>query len=77
MAPLLEIIVAIHNVRERGRHLEKILANAIRSDTQFIIVSDSKSESDHLQVRLSIEESRYPNSKFLFGDFGLPILNNV
>jgi glycosyltransferase involved in cell wall biosynthesis len=72
MAALLDIIVAIHNVQERGRHLQEILAKAIRSDTQFIIVSDSKTESDHLQVRQLIEESIYSSSKFLFGNFGGP-----
>lgn len=68
----LDIIVAIHNVQERGRHLQETLSKEFRSDTQFIIVSDSKFDSDHLQVRQLIEESEYCNAKFLCGYFGSP-----
>lgn len=68
----LDIIVAIHNVQERGRHLQEILSKEFRSDTQFIIVSDSKIDSDHLKVRRLIEGSEYWNAKFLSGHFGSP-----
>ncbi len=68
----LDIIVAIHNVQERGRHLQEILSKEFRSDTQFIIVSDSQFDSDHLQVRQLIDGSEYCNAKFLWGDFGSP-----
>ena len=72
MTALLEIIVPVHNIKDRSHHLQELLAKRIQTDTKFIIVSDSESDSDHFRVRQLIQESLHPEAMFLSGSFGGP-----
>ena len=69
---MLDVIVPIHNIQDRGNHLRRILAKNNLLNTNFIIVSDSDLDSDHNQVRKIIEESPNPRAGFLSGEFGGP-----
>jgi glycosyltransferase involved in cell wall biosynthesis len=72
MAAVLDVIVPIHNIEDRGHHLRRILATTTPLDTNFIIVSDSELDSDHHLVRKIIEVSPNPSAVFVSGQFGGP-----
>ena len=72
MAAVLDVVVPIHNIADRGHHLGRILAKTNLLNTNFIIVSDSELDSDHKQVRKIIEGSPNPGAVFLSGGFGSP-----
>jgi glycosyltransferase involved in cell wall biosynthesis len=72
MASLLEVIVPVHNVKDRAHHLRRLLAKTKLSNTNFIIVSDSELDSDHNQVRELIEDSPNSSAIFLSGKFDGP-----
>jgi glycosyltransferase involved in cell wall biosynthesis len=68
----LEIIIPVHNISERHENLCKILSAALQPRINYIIVSDSKSEVDHDQVRSIVLNSPNPHSKVISGSFGNP-----
>lgn len=68
----LEVIVPVHNIKDRFENLLKLLSADLRIDTQFIIVSDSKNDQDHCEVKRIVSGSCNSNSKIVAGDYGSP-----
>ena len=68
----LEVIVPIHNISERRDSLSKLLSMDARIDTRFIIVSDSRVDGDHSEVKRIVNASQNWNSKVVTGSFGSP-----
>lgn len=72
MGVILEVIVPVHNIKNRRENLSKLLSMSPRSDTNFIVISDSSHIEDHSEVNEIVNGSLNPNSKVVKGDFGSP-----
>lgn len=72
MGGILEVIVPVHNIKNRRENLSKLLSVSPRGDTSFIVISDSNDVADHAKVNEIVKDSPNPNSKVVKGDFGSP-----
>jgi glycosyltransferase involved in cell wall biosynthesis len=68
----LEIIVPVHNILERKSHLQRLLSLDHKEGISFIFVIDSNLKADELEVLNVVQNSSYPNSMVLAGDFKSP-----
>ena len=68
----LEVIVPVHNIKDRGENLIKLLSVDSRTDTRFIVVSDSKNDQDHYDIKKIVSGSCNSDSKIVAGDYGSP-----
>jgi glycosyltransferase involved in cell wall biosynthesis len=68
----LEIIVPVHNILERKTHLQRLLSLGYHEEISFILVVDSNLKEAETEVLNIVQNSSYPNSKVLSGDFKSP-----
>jgi glycosyltransferase involved in cell wall biosynthesis len=67
-----DIIVPVHNIKERGANLAKILSEKCPDGLKLIVVSDSKLINDHVSVNRIVQESANPTTRVVHGDFQNP-----